>query len=86
MTLTGIEPIFEFEKNIFKIFADRYCKCNPDIVNQFHQSDTVFIIAFAIIMLNTDLHSPNVKSSKRMRVEDFIKNLRGTNFRRNFFA
>lgn len=39
--------------------------------------DTIFILAFAIIMLNTDLHSPNIKAEKKMRLEQFIKNLRG---------
>ena len=34
-------------------------------------------MAFAIILLNTDLHTPNLKPEKRMRPEDFIKNLRG---------
>ena len=42
----------------------------------FH-SDTVFLLAYAIIMLNTDLHSPNVKAEKKMKLEDFIKNLKG---------
>lgn len=42
----------------------------------FHQTQ-IFVLAFAIIMLNTDLHTPNLKSDRRMRVEDFIKNLRG---------
>lgn len=28
-------------------------------------------------MLNTDLHTPSIKPERRMRVEDFIKNLRG---------
>jgi IQ motif/SEC7 domain-containing protein len=28
-------------------------------------------------MLNTDLHSPNIKSDRRMKIEDFVKNLRG---------
>lgn len=37
----------------------------------------IFILAFAIIMLNTDLHTQALKPEKRMRVEDFIKNLRG---------
>lgn len=37
----------------------------------------VFVLAFAIIMLNTDLHTPNLKPERRMRVDDFIKNLRG---------
>ena len=28
-------------------------------------------------MLNTDLHTPNIKSDRRMKNEEFIKNLRG---------
>lgn len=28
-------------------------------------------------MLNTDLHTPSIKPERRMRLEDFIKNLRG---------
>jgi len=28
-------------------------------------------------MLNTDLHTPNLKADRRMKCEDFIKNLRG---------
>lgn len=28
-------------------------------------------------MLNTDLHTPNLKPDRKMKVEDFIKNLRG---------
>lgn len=28
-------------------------------------------------MLNTDLHTPNIKADRRMKPEDFIKNLRG---------
>lgn len=35
------------------------------------------MLAFAIIMLNTDLHTQALKDDRRMRCEDFIKNLRG---------
>lgn len=28
-------------------------------------------------MLNTDLHTPNIKADRRMKPDDFIKNLRG---------
>lgn len=46
--------------------------------SQFRQgADTVFVLAFAIIMLNTDLHTPHLKQDRRMKMEDFIKNLRG---------
>lgn len=58
-------------------FSQRYCVCNTDSIRNFRSADTFFILAFAIIMLNTDLHSPNVKSERRMKLDDFIKNLSG---------
>lgn len=51
--------------------------CNPDVVQQFHNPDTIFILAFAIILLNTDMYSPNIKPDRKMMLEDFIRNLRG---------
>eukprot|EP00931_Biecheleriopsis_adriatica_P049820 TRINITY_DN28828_c0_g2_i1.p1 TRINITY_DN28828_c0_g2~~TRINITY_DN28828_c0_g2_i1.p1 ORF type:complete len:1127 (+),score=284.80 TRINITY_DN28828_c0_g2_i1:887-4267(+) len=38
-------------------------------------SDTIFVLAFSIIMLNTDLHNPGVK--KKMSIEEFVRNNRG---------
>lgn len=57
--------------------SQRYCICNPGVVRQFRNPDTIFILAFAIILLNTDMYSPNVKPERKMKLEDFIKNLRG---------
>lgn len=51
--------------------------CNPEVVQQFHNPDTIFILAFAIILLNTDMYSPNIKPDRKMMLEDFIRNLRG---------
>uniref|UniRef100_A0A8B9K695 IQ motif and Sec7 domain ArfGEF 3a n=1 Tax=Astyanax mexicanus TaxID=7994 RepID=A0A8B9K695_ASTMX len=59
------------------IHSQRYCMCNPDVVQQFHNPDTIFILAFAIILLNTDMYSPNIKPDRKMMLEDFIRNLRG---------
>ena len=42
-------------------FSSRYCDQNPDV---FANADTAYVLAFAIIMLNTDAHSPQIK--KRM--------------------
>ena len=39
--------------------------------------DEIFILTFAIIMLNTDLHSPSLKSTSRMSATQFVHNLRG---------
>ncbi|XP_028139153.1 IQ motif and SEC7 domain-containing protein 1 isoform X1 [Diabrotica virgifera virgifera] len=64
-------------ERLMEIFSQRYCQCNVDIVGRLRSPDTIFVLAFAIIMLNTDLHTPSIKPERRMRVEDFIKNLRG---------
>jgi brefeldin A-inhibited guanine nucleotide-exchange protein len=39
--------------------------------------DTAYVLAYSTILLNTDLHNPQVK--KRMSKPDFIKNNRGIN-------
>jgi Sec7-like guanine-nucleotide exchange factor len=50
-------------ERLMEVFSGRYIQCNPDVMTKFHNSDTVFILAFAIILLNTDLHTPNIKVS-----------------------
>jgi IQ motif/SEC7 domain-containing protein len=35
------------------------------------------LLAFAVMMLNTDLHNRNVRADRKMKLEDFIRNLRG---------
>uniref|UniRef100_A0A8C1RFN5 IQ motif and Sec7 domain ArfGEF 2a n=1 Tax=Cyprinus carpio TaxID=7962 RepID=A0A8C1RFN5_CYPCA len=64
-------------ERLVEAFSQRYCVCNPALVRQFQNPDTIFILAFAIILLNTDMYSPNVKAERKMKLEDFIKNLRG---------
>ena len=55
-------------------FAQRYCQLNPDI---FTNSDTCYVLSFAIIMLNTSLHNPSVKD--KPSVDQFISMNRGIN-------
>ena len=50
-----------------------------DPVFPFKSSDAAFILSFSTIMLNTDLHNPNMKDEKRMTVEQFVRNNRGIN-------
>lgn len=59
-------------------FANRYVTGNP---NAFANADTAYVLAYSVIMLNTDLHSGKV--AKRMTKEDFIKNNRGINDNNN---
>lgn len=56
-------------------FAERYMVGNP---NAFANADTAYVLAYSVIMLNTDQHSAKVKGN-RMTPEDFIKNNRGIN-------
>lgn len=56
-------------------FAERYITGNP---NAFANADTAYVLAYSVILLNTDLHSTKMKG-KRMTPEDFIKNNRGIN-------
>ncbi|XP_051789750.1 IQ motif and SEC7 domain-containing protein 1 isoform X2 [Erpetoichthys calabaricus] len=64
-------------ERLIEAFSQRYCVCNQALVRQFQNPDTIFILAFAIILLNTDMYSPSVKPERKMKLDDFIKNLRG---------
>ncbi len=58
-------------------FANRYIECNSSENNSLMLSrDSVFILSFAIIMLNTDLHNQTNQKS-RMTSQQWIQNLRG---------
>ncbi|EJT98345.1 Sec7-domain-containing protein [Dacryopinax primogenitus] len=45
--------------------------------------DAAFVLAYSVIMLNTDLHNPQ-NSKKRMTLEEYGRNLRGVNEGENF--
>ncbi|CAM8899503.1 unnamed protein product [Rhodiola kirilowii] len=57
---------------IMEKFAECYCKCNPKV---FSSADTAYVLAYSVILLNTDAHNPMVKT--KMSPEDFIRNNRG---------
>ena len=40
-------------------FAERYCRCNTQA---FTSADTAYVLAYSVIMLNTDAHNPGVKN------------------------
>uniref|UniRef100_S4R8D4 SEC7 domain-containing protein n=1 Tax=Petromyzon marinus TaxID=7757 RepID=S4R8D4_PETMA len=64
-------------ERLVEVFSRRYCACNPAVVSALCSEDTVFVLAFAIVLLNTDMYSPSVRHDRKMRLDDFIKNLRG---------
>ena len=77
--LPGESPLIE---RIVTVFSEKYCaNSTPEGVAD---KDAVFVLTYAIIMLNTDQHNPNVKSQNRMSYSDFAKNLRGVNGGKDF--
>ena len=77
--LPGESPLIE---RIVTVFAEKYCASSvPEgILN----NDAVYVLTYAIIMLNTDQHNPNLKQQNRMTFEAFSKNLRGVNGGKDF--
>ncbi|KAI9224718.1 hypothetical protein BC828DRAFT_372630 [Blastocladiella britannica] len=59
-------------------FAERYFTSNKDHAdNVFANPETAYVLAYSVIMLNTDLYNPQVKI--RMTKDGFVRNNRGIN-------
>lgn len=72
--LPGEAPLIE---RIVTTFSEKFmAKARPEGVAD---NDSLFVLTYGIILLNTDLYNPNVKSQNRMSYTDFAKNLRGVN-------
>lgn len=77
--LPGESPLIE---RIVTSFSEKYCdQATPEGVAD---KDAVYVLTYAIIMLNTDQHNPNLKSQNRMSFTDFSRNLRGVNGGQDF--
>lgn len=72
-------------ERIVELFGDRYAKCqelyhpeNEVPGEEFVRpdSDSVFVLSYSIILLNTDLHNPQVK--KQMTLDAYTRNVKGT--------
>lgn len=60
---------------------DRVLQCFAEIAHEeceaaaeLPTADCAYLLSFSIIMLNTDLHNPNIRPEKKMSLEQFIKN------------
>ncbi|CAB4059242.1 GBF1 [Lepeophtheirus salmonis] len=72
--LPGEAPLITL---IMEHFADHWQKSNGDPLSS---SDSAFTLAYAVIMLNVDQHNVNhTKKNDPMTMEQFCRNLRGTN-------
>jgi len=69
-------------ERILTVFSEKYCaNSTPEGVAD---KDAVYVLTYAIIMLNIDQHSPKVKSQSRMSSDQFARNLRGVNGNADF--
>lgn len=74
--LSGFRLPGEAQKidRLMEKFAERYVRCNPEA---FKSADVAYVLAYSVIMLNTDAHNPMVKN--KMSKADFLRNNRGIN-------
>ncbi|KAJ6144511.1 hypothetical protein N7470_008406 [Penicillium chermesinum] len=64
-------------ERIVTTFAEHYTeKAKPEGIAD---KDALYILTYAIIMLNTELYNPNMKAQARMSFPAFARNLRGVN-------
>ncbi|ORX34283.1 putative golgi-specific brefeldin a-resistance guanine nucleotide exchange factor 1 [Kockovaella imperatae] len=64
---------------ITEVFAEHFFSFKPPgIADQ----DAIYVLAYSVIMLNTDLHNP--QNRKRMTIDDYKRNLRGVNGGKDF--
>lgn len=68
-------------ERIIEKFAEHYVSGENNIKNV-TDKDAAFVLSFAVIMLNTDLHNPQNK--RQMSSEEFRRNLRGMNGKNDF--
>ena len=80
--LTYVKVPSEPEKieKIMEVFGKRYNKCNPGFASKLQNSDSVLTLAFATMLLNTDIH----KTDKKMSEKEFVNSLKGADEKRDF--
>jgi brefeldin A-resistance guanine nucleotide exchange factor 1 len=69
-------------ERIMTVFSEQYCA--SDVPEGVADSDSAFVLTYAILMLNTDSYNPNLKSTARMSYAQFANNLRGVNAKGDF--
>jgi brefeldin A-resistance guanine nucleotide exchange factor 1 len=62
-------------ERIVTVFTQKYC--NSSVPEGIVHQEAAFVLTYAIIMLNTDLYNPNIKT--HMDQKSFARNLRGVN-------
>lgn len=67
MFLNGFRLPGEAQKidRLMEKFAERFVNCNPEA---FKSADVAYVLAYSVIMLNTDAHNPQVKAKMSQQV------------------
>lgn len=62
-------------EHLINVFALRYIECNQLECESFFNcaDETINVLSYAIILLNTSIHNPNVKANERMKFDQFCK-------------
>eukprot|EP00092_Neocalanus_flemingeri_P013794 GFUD01014880.1.p1 GENE.GFUD01014880.1~~GFUD01014880.1.p1 ORF type:complete len:961 (+),score=185.10 GFUD01014880.1:150-3032(+) len=63
-------------EKIMEVFGKRFNKCNPSFASKLKCQESVVTLAFAIMLLNTDLHTTNLKADKKMLEKEFMNSLK----------
>ncbi len=71
-------------EKVMEVFGKRYNECNPGFKAKLKSPDSIVTLAFGLMLLNTDLHSPNLKVDKKMTLEAFLANMKGVDDGKDF--
>lgn len=63
-------------EKIMEVFGKRFNKCNPSFASKLKCQESIVTLAFAIMLLNTDLHTANMKADRKMLEKEFMTNLK----------
>jgi len=63
-------------EKIMEVFGKRFNKCNPSFASKLKCQESIVTLAFAIMLLNTDLHTANMKADRKMLEKEFMNNLK----------
>lgn len=66
-------------EHLTRAFSNQYLFCNSQLCHSLFAcaQDTIEVLSYAIILLNTSLHNPNVKVLDRMKFEQFARMTKG---------
>jgi IQ motif/SEC7 domain-containing protein len=71
-------------EKIMEMFGKRFLKCNPNFANKLKSTDSIATLCVAIMLLSTDIHTPDIKPDKKLIEKDFLSQLHGADAGRHF--